>query len=284
MIKRRGFITVFFLAALIICADEKKIVVLLHPLTWESSGGSDFTLIESLLSSYLSSMTGLSVIREPEETRETGVAGELDGTDMPGGIDFELSGSINNDGVNNTITLNVKNMRTDEVTVYTSVHKNSSELVLRLRSIAQALFSEPVPFVAGEDGDIEAEPVTAASLAGLWHAGTGIEMVNFQRDGSAIAFFSSGERMNLKYIIEGRRLKIIQNTPNRERYYFGLSYNIARELTLGAKPLRFELSLFDNGLVLRGKQIETVGAESTDGSVTLIHDYERAAEWKRHIR
>jgi hypothetical protein len=282
--RKQSFITIFLLIALTLGAEEKKTVILLHPLIWESGGGSEFTLIESLLSSYLSSMAGLFVIHDPEELREKDGTDDPDGADTPDAIDFELSGSINNDGVNNTITLNVKNIRTDEVTVYTSAHKNSSELVLRLRSIAQALFFEPAPIAAGEDGDIEAEPVTTENLAGLWRAANGIEMVNFQRDGSAIAFFSSGERMNLKYSIEDRLLKIIQNTPNRERYYFGLSYNIARELTRGAKPLRFELSLFDNGLILRGKQIETVGAESTDGSVTLMHDYERDVEWKRHIR
>ena len=295
MMKRRVFIAVLLLFAgtLRVGADEKKTVVLLRPFIWENAGGSEFALIESLLFGYLSSINGLSVVREPDQDRtgagtdpenEPETAG--DAAIMPDDIDFELSGSLANDGVNSSITLNVKNMRTDEVTAYTSVHKNSSELVLRLRSIAQTLFFEPVPFLPGEDegSTIEAEPVTAASLAGLWRADSGIEMVNFQRDGSAIAFFSSGERMNLTYRIEGQRVQLTQNTPNRERYYFGLSYNVARELTRSAKPLRFELSLYDNGLVLRGKRIETVGEESKDGTVTLLHDAEREVEWKRHIR
>jgi hypothetical protein len=90
--------------------------------------------------------------------------------------------------------------------------------------------------------------------------------------------------MSLKFTIEDNILKIIQNSPNRERYYQGQPYDIVRELTQKAQPLYFELKLFDNGLTLRGKRIETTATTGSNGVIQLTHNTERATEWKRHTR
>jgi TolB-like protein len=254
-------------------ADEWKVIVLLHPLERENIELEESSFIESLLYSYISAMSDIEVLLEENTQSEQTV-------------DYELFGSLNNDGDNTVITLNVKNMATNEIVSYTSSHKNSSEMVLKLRSIVQTLFHEPA--ASAQTGNTpstaEAEDITLNAIVGLWRADSGIEIVNFQRDGTTIAFFSSGERMSLKFIIEGKVLKVIQNSPNRERYYQGMSYDIIRELTQKAQPLYFELQLFDGGLTLRGKRIETTAQVGPNGEILLTHNVERATEWKRHTR
>jgi hypothetical protein len=252
-------------------ADERKVIVLLHPLEWENVGVEESSFVESLLYSYISMMNDIEVLLEENE--------------QAGNVDYELFGNLNNDGVNTIITLNVKNMNNGEIISYTSAHKNSSEMVLKLRSIVQTLFHEPTPSSANNDASpVAAEVVTLNAVIGLWRSDGGIEMVNFQRDGTTIAFFSSGERMSLKFTIEDNVLKIIQNSPNRERYYQGQPYDIVRELTQKAQPLYFELQLFDNGLTLRGKRIETTATTGPNGEIQLTHNTEHTTEWKRHTR
>jgi hypothetical protein len=252
-------------------ADERKVMVLVHPLERENVEIEESAFIESLLYSYISAMSDIEVLLEMNEQAEKNV-------------DYELFGGLNNSSGNTVITLNVKNLNTGEIVSYTSAHKNSSEMALKLRSIVQTLFHEPESSPANSTTSPTAEEITLNAVAGLWRADGGIEMVNFQRDGTTIAFFSSGERMSLKFTIEGTVLKIIQNSPNRERYYQGQPYDIVRELTQKAQPLYFELQLFDNGLTLRGKRIETTAAADSNGVLQLTHNTERTTEWKRHTR
>jgi hypothetical protein len=265
-------ILVLLFVCLPLAAGEWKVMVLIHPLERENIEIEESSFIESLLYSYISAMADVEVLLE--EDKQTGRS-----------LDYELFGSLNNDGANTVITLNVKNLNTDEIVSYTSAHKNSSEMVLKLRSIVQTLFHDPTPSPANSDiAPVAAEEITLNAIIGLWRADSGIEMINFQRDGTTLAFFSSGERMSLKFTIEDNMLKIIQNSPNRERYYQGLPYELVRELTQKAQPLYFELQLFDNGLTLRGKRIETTASVGSNGTIKLTHNTEHTAEWKRHTR
>jgi hypothetical protein len=261
----------FVLACRPLFAEERKVMVLLHPLERENVEIEESSFIESLLYSYIQAMSDIEVLLEMNgQARDS--------------VDYELFGGLNYDGVDTVITLNVKNLNTGEIVSYTSAHKNSSDMVLKLRSIVQTLFHEGAPSPADSGASPMAEEITMNAIIGLWRADGGIEMVNFQRDGTTIAFFSSGERMSLKFTIENNILKIIQNSPNRERYYQGQSYDIVRELTQKAQPLYFELQLFDSGLTLRGKRIETTAAIGANGAIQLTHNTERATEWKRHTR
>jgi hypothetical protein len=261
------------LTSVALSADEWKAIVLVHPLERENIEIEESSFVETLLYSYISAMNDIEVLLEEDRQAENNV-------------DYELFGSLNNDGDSTVITLNVKNLATGEIVAYTSTHKNSSEMVLKLRSIVQTLFHAPTAMssVNVPSVPVEAESITLNAIVGLWRADGGIEMVNFQRDGTAIAFFSSGERMSLKFTIEDNVLKVIQNSPNRERYYQGLPYDIVRELTQKAQPLYFELQLFDNGLSLRGKRIETTAITGPNGEIQLTHNTEHATEWKRHTR
>ncbi|MDR1230992.1 MAG: hypothetical protein LBK61_06275 [Spirochaetaceae bacterium] len=275
MKSRIGHISIF--ALLLLCSplstEEWKTGVLVHPLIRENVEIEESTFIESLLYSYISAMNNIEVLLEEDGRAEKNVL-------------YELFGSLNNDGDNTIITLNVKNLASGEIVAYTSAHKNSSEMVLKLRSIVLSLFEDPASAVPANDplSPAIAEQVTLNAVVGLWRAESGIEMVNFQRDGTTIAFFSSGERMSLKFTIEGNVLKIIQNSPNRERYYQGPSQDIIRELTQNAQPLYFELQLFDNGQTLRGKRIETAASVGPNGKIFLTHNTEHETEWKRHTR
>jgi hypothetical protein len=262
----------FLLTSGALCADDWKVIVLVHPLERENIEIEESSFVESLLYSYISAMSDIEVLLEENQSEHN--------------VDYELFGSLNNDGDSTVITLNVKNLATGEIVAYTSAHKNSSEMVLKLRSIVQTLFHEPAATASANvpSSPAAAEDITLNAIVGLWRSDGGIEMVNFQRDGTTIAFFSSGERMILKFTIEDNVLKVIQNSPNRERYYQGLPYDVVRELTQKAQPLYFELQLFDSGLSLRGKRIETTAKTGPNGEIQLTHNTEHATEWKRHTR
>jgi hypothetical protein len=264
-------------ALLLLCgplgAEEWKAGVLVHPLARENVEIEESSFIESLLYSYIAAINDIEVLLEEDGQTDRNVL-------------YELFGSLNNDGDSTVITLNVKNLASGEIAAYTSAHKSSSDMVLKLRAIVQTLFIESASAFSanGPPSPVTAEQVTLNTVVGLWRADNGIEMVNFQRDGTTIAFFSSGERMGLKFTIEDNVLKVIQNSPNRERYYQGLPHDIARELVQNAQPLYFELQLFDNGLTLRGKRFETAATADPNGKIHLTHNTEHQTEWKRHTR
>jgi hypothetical protein len=269
---KRFFIRLaFLLLALSLPAEEGKTTVLARPLERENIGIDDASFIESLLYSYLAAMSDITVLLEEDAA---------DGRP----VDYELFGSLSRDEQNDRITLHLKRRKTNDIVSHTSAHKNNADMALKLRSIVQTLFREPAAGGANGAAPVGPEEMTPDAVAGLWRADNGIELVNFQRDGTGIAFFSSGERMSLKFTIEDNVLKVIQNSPNRERYYQGLPYELVRELTLTAQPLYFELQLFDNGAALRGKRIETTAAQEAGKKIRLSHNTERETEWKRNTR
>jgi hypothetical protein len=63
--------------------------------------------------------------------------------------------------------------------------------------------------------------------------------------------------MVLSYVINDNILRIWQISPNSERFYYPLPYDVARELAAGAEPMAWELSLYSRGTVLGGIKIAT---------------------------
>ena len=82
-------------------------------------------------------------------------------------------------------------------------------------------------------------------------------MIRLRQGGLGVAFFSSGAQMNLSYTIENNTLKVKQNSPNMERFYYPLPYIIAQQLSIEAEPMRWEMLLYSGGTQLKGKKIST---------------------------
>jgi hypothetical protein len=126
--------------------------------------------------------------------------------------------------------------------------------------------------------------MTRDKILGLWKADNGIELVRFLPDGKAFAFFSSGLNMMLKYTIENNILRIMQTAPNNERYYYPQPLPIAKKLAEEADPMRWELSLFEDGLLLKGKRIETIAQAENYTTIIIIKNTESETQWSKMPR
>jgi hypothetical protein len=129
--------------------------------------------------------------------------------------------------------------------------------------------------------NIPQEIITEAKILGTWRGDAGVEILRLQRGGTGIAILSSGAQMNLAYSIEDNTLKVTQISPNTERFYHPIPFEIARELRSRTEPWQYELFLYDGGTVLRG--IKTFTGIRYEGNrvVELIPGSIRNAEWIR---
>jgi hypothetical protein len=123
--------------------------------------------------------------------------------------------------------------------------------------------------------------LTEQSIAGSWRGDPGIKLVRLQRGGRGIAVFSSGAQMNLVYAIEDNTLKITQNSPNTERYYHPVPYEVAKRLKTEAAPMYWQFMLYNSGSVLRGFKVATAVRYQGETVLELLHNSARDAEWTR---
>jgi hypothetical protein len=126
------------------------------------------------------------------------------------------------------------------------------------------------------------------SIVGTWRGEPGIAMVRLRRGGQGIAVFSSGAQMNLLYSIEDNALTVVQDSPNTERYYqrqgassVTLPYLVARRLADEAKPMRWELSLYEKGTVLKGLKTVSVIRYDLGRILEITHGTIEEVEWMR---
>jgi len=221
-----------------------------------------------------------------------------DGQDFQGSFDswtktpdYVLSGSIYLERDTRIFTLEIHNTSTAETTRSTSTHKTASDLVLKARSLVQGVFSSPVQAARaspslelnGEARELP-ETITENNITGTWRGEAGIEMIYLQQGGRGVAFFSSGARMNLSYTIEKNILKVIQDSPNLERFYYPLPYGVARQLSENADPIRWELLLYAGGTHLKGIRISTEAKVENNMIVELLPETSRDSSWIRSNR
>jgi hypothetical protein len=88
--------------------------------------------------------------------------------------------------------------------------------------------------------------------------------------------------MSLSYTIENNTLKVRQNSPNTERYYYPLPYGAAKQLSDEAGPMTWELLLYSGGTHLKGFRRSTEARVEGNLVVELIPDAIRDAEWTRN--
>jgi hypothetical protein len=260
-------------------ADDNKPVIQLMPFTSQGIGGEEARFIEALIQSYITDI-GDVILYLDTSASEVSPLLEMEYARSP---DYVLSGSINIiDQDNRVLALEIQKTQTGETSQYISVHKTTSELALKARSLVETAFAVPPEDPSPQETPVET--VSEARLLGTWRGDTGIELVSLQRGGTGRAILSSGIQMDLNYSIEGNTVQIVQVSPNTERFYHPLPLAVARELSAQAEPMLWVFSLYDNGTALRG--IKTATSVRYEGNTVLeiLPNTVREAEWIKSSR
>lgn len=230
-------------------SQENRPVIRFMPFIADGIAYEEVRLIETLIQSYLSDFG--EVVNFFALSPDDGAANSLADFDFLTRIpDYVLSGSVFLDRDSRIFTLEISTVSTGETASYVSVHKNISELVLRARSLVETAF--PSGYAQAAENPGGPERITEGVITGIWRGDPGIEMIRLQRNGQGVAIFSSGVRMDLFYAIEDNTLKVRQISPNIERFYHPLPFEMAKRLSAEAEPITWELMLYGNGTTLRG--------------------------------
>ena len=277
-------------------AQEVRPIIRFSPFYTQNISIEESRFIESLVISYLSDVGEVVNFFEntPPSLSLSGpdeILGNsyLDSwTKTP---DYVLSGSIYLERDTRIFTLEIYNTSTAETSRSTSQHKTASDLVLKARSLVQGIFSSPAQAARGfppaelNRTEKEApEAITEHTITGTWRGESGIEMIYLQQGGRGVAFFSSGARMNLSYTITNNILKVLQDSPNLERFYYPLPYGVAKQLSENADPIRWELLLYAGGTHLKGVRISTEAKVENNMIVELLPETARDSSWIRSNR
>jgi hypothetical protein len=244
---------ILFLA--LVGAQETKPVIRFMPLIADGIAYEEVRLIETLIQSYLSDFGEVVNFFIPSEDISPNFLDDFGFlTQVP---NYILSGSVYLEQDNRIFTLEISTIETGETASYISIHRNTSDLILRARSLVETAFSSG--YVPAAEKGMMPERLTEGGITGIWRGDPGIEMVRLQRNGLGVAIFSSGVRMDLVYVIEDNTLKIKQTSPNIERFYHPLPFEVAKLLRAEAEPMTWELMLYGNGTTMRGIK-RTTGA------------------------
>jgi hypothetical protein len=269
-----------FLPFLLI-AQETKPVIRFSPFFTKGISIEEARFIETLIQSYLSDFG--DVVNYFDSSPPSG---GTDGETMPAAWtrapDYVLFGSVYLEPEGRVFTLEIHNTLSKETSRSTTTHRTAGDLVLKARSLVEGIFV-PTGMIAGTEASSEEqpEPIVERDITGIWRGETGIEMIRLTQGGRGVAFFSSGAQMNLIYIIENNALKVRQDSPNTERYYYPLPYGVAQQLTAEAGPMRWELYLYSGGAHLRGVKISTEARVENNLLVELLPDTATNTLWTK---
>jgi hypothetical protein len=244
------------------------------PFFIESIGQEEARLIESLVQSYLTDMGEVVLPSDSPAVHQRRALSRRP--------DYILSGSITLDQDSRILMLEIIKTDTGDTSYYSSIHKTTSDMVLKIRSLVETAFA-----VGSEEFNrerISREPLSEEKVLGTWRGDGGIEIVRLHRGGTGMAILSSGSMMNLVYTIEDNALRVMQTSPNTERFYHPVPYEVAKELTARAEPWQWELSLYENGTILRGIKISTAVRYEENRVLQLIPGIIREAEWIKSSR
>ena len=236
----------------------------------------EFRLIQALFTSYLSETGELISFRRQPSAVDAGSYWD----ENPRPLDYSVNVRIRMEHDGHLFQVEITNARTGETYSVNSVYKTTGEIALKARSILEIAFAETI----GLDKFARRSPeaVSESQIIGSWKGEDGIEMINLQRGGRGIAFFSSGVQMALSYTIAENTLKVRQASPNSERFYYPLPLLAAMRLAEGAEPMAWELSLYQNGSVLSGIRQATAVRMEYGELGELVHGGDlRQVQWTR---
>lgn len=278
------------IAALIIpClagAQEAKPVIRFSPFYTQGIGIEETRFIESLIQSYLSDVGDVVNYFDntlPSASFSNNGAFPEAWLKTP---DYVVSGSIYQDRDSRVFTLEVHNTRTGDTSRSTTIHKTASDMALKARSLVESIIDPPAQLAAAPAGQKTETPerITENNIIGIWRGESGIEMIRLQQGGRGVAFFSSGAQMNLSYFIENNTLKIRQNSPNLELFYYPLPYGVAKQLSAEAEPMSWELLLYSGGSFLKGVKKSTEAKMEGNSLVELLPGSSSDSVWVRSGR
>jgi hypothetical protein len=280
---------VFF--SLPLSAQNIKPLIRLMPFFVQGIGTEESRLVESLIQSYLSDVG--DVISYSDYSRGAGPSAGLAATPrrqvygfpseqemrLP---DYTLTGSIYLERDSLIFMLEIGAAASGEINSFTMTSKSIGELVLKVRSLVETAFSpEPERTMLRESQPLN---LSEAAIMGTWRGEPGIEMIRFQRMGRGIAIFSSGAQMVISWAVDDNFLRIKQLSPNMERYYHPLPYEVAKRLAAWAEPMIWELQLYENGNTLRGLKTHTGVRHEGERIIELLPREMLNVEWTRSGR
>ncbi|OHE69708.1 MAG: hypothetical protein A2413_20920 [Treponema sp. RIFOXYC1_FULL_61_9] len=284
----------YFLAVLSAPAQEAATRAVVAILPFEASGvGIDETrTIENLVQSYVSELDEFRLIAAEDrdavlsEWEFSAVAGMADaGADSIkiGALlsaDYLLTGSVGALGDDRALTLQVIRTKNGEKRSVSVVHRSTSELALSARSLVRKIFDrEGVRSAEAFVGSIAEN-----DLIGSWQGDKGIELVKFMRGGKAVAVLSSGARMELSYAVKDDSVRVVQTSPNTDKFYAPVPLKVATALSRIARPMEWTFRLAAGKETLRGTKTATSVSWEADRILEVVHGSTREAEWNRIAR
>ncbi|MDR1617570.1 MAG: hypothetical protein LBS06_00820 [Treponema sp.] len=275
----------------LLTAQTGRPVIKFTLLQAEGIGIEESRLVETLIRSYLADIGEVITYFDAVAEEDPFSASVNISDSWPGVPDYIFSGNIALDQDGRIFSLRLHNTGTGETGSFTAVYRSSGELLLKARSLLESAFAaggseRPKPPEGGWDSaGMARETIGARQIPGTWRGETGIEMVRLQRGGRGVAVFSSGAQMLLSWVIDNNTLKIRQISPNSERFFHPLPYDIARQAAEGSEPVVWELSLYEGGMVLRGLRINTALLIEENRVVEFIPGGDiQKVEWTRGSR
>jgi hypothetical protein len=275
--------------------QDKKPVIRVESFTFEGLGSQESQIIRTLFQSYLSSLGTL--VYPASDDPEVPAGGRIPEAETVPNFTFSALVIFHRDLRQLAVTIG--NVHSGEISSFNSTYRTTGELVLKARAFLESalIFGIPAsgaaPLAAGntaggmeraEPWEIRPEPVSERRIAGAWRGDHGIEMIRLWQGGRGLAILSSGTQMELAYTITDNTLFITQKSPNHERYYHPLPYQVARILAARADPMRWEFLLYDNGTTLRGIRISTTALYEGEDVLELIRNSARESGWTRTTR
>jgi hypothetical protein len=275
--KHLYFLIFFIFSPFLLYSQDHKPLVGIKPFTIQGIRADEAGIIESLIQSYVEEQGNEVVLLDPAFTIDASY-----GSDLFRSPEYIFSGSIIREGENRNLLLELYKQTTGERILYSSSHKSLSDLVLKARSLVALAVTAGA--AAMRDEPPVPEQLTVNHLAGTWRGDAEIQVVRFSRNLAGTAIFTSGAQMRLIYTIENNTLKVFQNSPNTERFYHPLPYRIAQQVSAEAEPMRWELQLYEQGRLLRGKKIGTGVRYNEDTVLELVPGAEAEVEWTKYGR
>jgi len=259
-------------------AQEAKPLILLDDFSTPGISSEESRLFQALVISYLSELGELISNLEQPPAPDTKPYRNEDAEAHP--PDYSVNATIRPEQDGYIFLVEITNVRTGETHSASSAHKSTGELALKARSVLETAFEETVE--PEKLARFSPEPIIESRITGTWKGEAGVAMINLQRGGRGVAFFSSGAQMALSYVIAGNTLKVRQESPNSERFYYPLPLYAARHLAEGARPIVWELSLYQKGTVLSGIRQATAVKMEYGQVGELVHGGDlRQVQWTK---
>jgi len=290
--------------------QTRQAVVRIAPFSGTGVGPSEASMLERLVSSYVSELKTFKVIddRGQEtalvETEAALAQGVSAAVSLPLTADFVVYGAVGKLGDVFAFTLDVTKVSSGEKLSVSDTAPSISDIVLRARSLTRSLFGQGVASegtaaqeteASADETAIVASAETAPAVAtrtprpddliGTWRGDKGLETVRIFPNGTGLAILSGGGTLKLRVTIADEAVHIAQDQPNDVAMYKAgaMPFDMAKRIAAEARPMRWLFALSSDGATLFGKK-ESVSISGVGSSIEIDNGYVRDASWVRISR